>query len=269
MHKTTEGFNLQTDVYERSRPSYPQQVIDFIQSEFKLAPGTRCLDLAAGTGKFTRLLLPFQFDLIAVEPIDGMREKFQNMLPNVKIIKGTADNIPLESNTFDVVFTAQAFHWFSNEKALKEIHRILKPNGIFGLIWNLEDGNKYWVSKLRELYEQFEEEAPQYRHGTWKNVFLESKLASELFNLPLKEVHFNFNLSCNPERIWERVLSKSYIATMKTQQQQELKIKVIKCLFDNVKEFQLDGINSENLFQQKELVIDYPYTTHFFWCRKK
>ena len=87
------------------------------------------LGLSAGTGKFTALLSQTQAALIAVEPVDALREQLSHRFQNVLTLAGTAEAIPLDNASVDAVFCAQAFHCFSNDAALHEIHRVLKPGG--------------------------------------------------------------------------------------------------------------------------------------------
>ena len=83
-------------------------------------------------------------------------------------------------------------------------------------------------SPIRRRYEQFEDNAPQYRHGTWRRAF-DSDSARQLFTLPLQEEHFTFDLNCTAESIWHRILSKSYISALSTDQQAALHTKVFRC----------------------------------------
>ena len=53
-----EGFGREAEVYERVRPSYPADAVTWLVDNLGLGPGRIVLDLAAGTGKFTRLLAP-------------------------------------------------------------------------------------------------------------------------------------------------------------------------------------------------------------------
>ncbi len=75
------GFDAGADAYERGRPSYPDEAIAHLVEVLRLAPGKRVLDLAAGTGKMTRLLVPTGVDLVAVEPVAGMRTAFAAAVP--------------------------------------------------------------------------------------------------------------------------------------------------------------------------------------------
>ena len=75
-----------------------------------------------------------------------MRAQFAKRFPNVLVHEDDAQNMKSIANaTFDAVFIAQAFHWFANIEALRELRRVLKPNGTLVLIWNIEDGANWYV----------------------------------------------------------------------------------------------------------------------------
>lgn len=108
------------------------------------------LDLAAGTGIMTKLLVEAGYSVTAVEPVENMRAKLKSILPETPALDGTSWNIPVDSESQDAVIIAQAFHWFDDIQSLKEIHRVLKPGGKLVLIWNMESKRSAWVGKLRE-----------------------------------------------------------------------------------------------------------------------
>jgi SAM-dependent methyltransferase len=124
------------DDYERGRPGWPPEVIDIPG----LAPTATVLDLGAGTGKLTRLLVRAFARVVAVEPAEAMRRLLVTHCPEAEALAGTGQEIPLPGASVDAVFAAQAFHWFDDERALGEIARVLKPGGALVLMWNLPAG---------------------------------------------------------------------------------------------------------------------------------
>jgi SAM-dependent methyltransferase len=122
--------------YERGRPSYPPAVVR--------VPGVprsaAVLELGAGTGKLTRVLLDEYAEVLAVEPDPEMRRWFRATCPMATLIGGTAEEIPLAHRTADAVFSAEAFHWFAHDRALAEISRVLRPGGSLVLMWNRPAG---------------------------------------------------------------------------------------------------------------------------------
>lgn len=119
--------------YERGRPGWPPEVV-----ECAGGPSTAtALDLGAGTGKLTRLLVPAFSHVIAVEPAGAMRRILERRCPEAESLPGTGQEIPLADASVDAVFAAQSFHWFDDEGAVQEIARVLRPGGALVLVWNL------------------------------------------------------------------------------------------------------------------------------------
>ena len=122
--------------YERGRPGYPDQVADIAG----LPSSATVLELAAGTGKLTRLLVSRFARVVAVEPDARMRRLLAVGCPESEAMDGSAEQIPLAPDSVDAVFVAQAFHWFDNEVALTEIARVLRPQGALVVMWNVPSG---------------------------------------------------------------------------------------------------------------------------------
>src|SRR3989442_48244 len=129
VHPAVHGFARSPDAYERGRPDYPAAAIEWICAELAIGPSSTCVDLAAGTGKLTRALVPRAGTVIAVEPIDEMRDTLRAVVPGVEARAGTAENMSLPDDSADAVAVGQAFHWFDGDRALAEIHRVLRPGG--------------------------------------------------------------------------------------------------------------------------------------------
>lgn len=124
------------DDYERGRPGWPPEVVDVPI----LAPSATVLELAAGTGKLTRLLVHTFGHVIAVEPADAMRRLLSLNAPTAEILAGSAEAIPLPDAPVDGVFVAVAFHHFDRERAVAEIARVLRPSSALVLMWNQPAG---------------------------------------------------------------------------------------------------------------------------------
>lgn len=126
------SFGSAAAAYERGRPGYPSEAVDFV-----LPPGARrVLDLGAGTGKLTRQLVARGLHVVAVEPLEEMRAELARVLPEVRVLAGTAEAIPLPDASVDAVLVAQAWHWVDPVRALPEVARVLARGGWLGLLWN-------------------------------------------------------------------------------------------------------------------------------------
>jgi ubiquinone/menaquinone biosynthesis C-methylase UbiE len=145
------GFDHNADAYEAARPSYPAEAVAHIVGHGQIGPDRRVLDLAAGTGKLTRLLVPTGADVVAVEPIGAMRERLRAALPDIDVRDGTAEALPVDHHSVDAVTVAQAFHWFDPPLALDELHRVLRRHGHLFLVWNTRDRSHDWVRQFGDL----------------------------------------------------------------------------------------------------------------------
>ncbi|HEY1989445.1 MAG TPA: methyltransferase domain-containing protein [Acidimicrobiales bacterium] len=145
------GFEAASDVYERGRPGYQEDLVAFVVDRAGIQEGSRVLDLAAGTGKFTRELVPFGVKSVAVEPSASMREILTRVVPGVPVIAGVGEAIPLRPSSMDAVVVAQAFHWFDPPVALPEIARVLRPGGVLSLVWNERDERDPVMQELTRM----------------------------------------------------------------------------------------------------------------------
>ena len=178
------------DDYERGRPGWPPDVVDVPG----LLPTATVLDLGAGTGKLTRLLVPAFGRVVAVEPAEAMRRILETLCPEAESLPGTAHEIPLADASVEAVFAAQAFHWFEDERAVAEIARVLRPRGALVLMWNLPAGP--WEPSIAAVEELLTERGPKPGEVSYDPLDLGkgSRYASDEWSLaessfePLQEV---------------------------------------------------------------------------------
>ena len=142
-----ESFGSVAGQYERGRPSYPVEAVEW------LVPRTarHVLDLGAGTGKLTKLLVDLGLDVVAVDPSAEMLERLDATVDDATSAVGRAENIPLPDSSVDAVLVGQAWHWVDADRAVPEVARVLRPGGTLGLIWNIRDDRAPWVARLNAI----------------------------------------------------------------------------------------------------------------------
>ena len=206
LHPATRGFAA-ADVYERGRPDYPAAAIAKIVDRLELRPGRTVLDLAAGTGKLTRLLLPSGAKVIAVEPVPEMRAELERLLPGISALAGTAERIPLNDHDVNAVTVGQAFHWFDPDRALSDIHRVLEPGSGLALIWNARDERDPLQAALSEIIDPLEGSTPRRKQRNWRSLLADSGLFDRT-----ERVLFEHVQPVDEQQLVERVISISFIA---------------------------------------------------------
>lgn len=142
------SFGSQAAAYERGRPSYPPEAIDWLLAG---SSPRDILDLGAGTGKLTARLAERGLNVVAVDPIAEMLEVLRAALPGIPALLGTAEHIPLPDRSVDAVLVAQAWHWFDPQRAAAEVARVLRPGGRLGLVWNTRDDRLGWVKEFGRI----------------------------------------------------------------------------------------------------------------------
>jgi SAM-dependent methyltransferase len=137
--------------YERGRPGWPPEVVDVPG----LSREATVLEVGAGTGKLTRMLVATFARVVAVEPADEMRRVLVAFCPEAEVLAGSGEDIPLPDASVDAVFAAESFHWFYGRRALAEIARVLRPAGLLVVMWNLPAGpTEPSIDAVEELLEK-------------------------------------------------------------------------------------------------------------------
>jgi SAM-dependent methyltransferase len=156
LHPLAErGFADVAEPYDRGRPDYPVEAVRLLG----LRRGARVLDLAAGTGKLTRVLRAEGFDVVPVEPLPAMRERVPGAL------EGTAEAIPLPDASVDGATIADAWHWFDPARAGDELARVVRPGGPVAILWQWPTGEDVqdWSSALGEILSPLHGDHPGLR----------------------------------------------------------------------------------------------------------
>lgn len=204
-----KGFGSAAEEYESGRPGYPPEVVEWLVEVLSLATGRRVVDLAAGTGKLTRLLAPIGADLVAVEPVAAMRQMLTRMCPGVAVVSGAAEALPFADGSLDAVTVAQAFHWFDAGRALSELARALRPGAAFAMIWNARDRSEGWVDAVWSVMDRVERRAPWRDHEHWRDSLVEHAAFE-----PPETVEHHHQQELTRQQLVTRFASVSHIAVL-------------------------------------------------------
>jgi SAM-dependent methyltransferase len=171
-------------------------------------------------------------------------------LPGVRAVAGTAQAIPLQDGALDAVVCAQAFHWFAGREALDEFHRVLRPGGRLGLVWNVRDESVDWVAALTAIITPFEGDAPRFHKGDWRRPFPHPGFGA-LVETRLPHEHVG-----PPQQvIVDRFLSVSFIAALPDAPRAQVRA-------------QLEALVATHPALRGREAVRFPYTTLAFHCKR-
>src|SRR3954447_14914494 len=217
-----EAFSGAADRYERGRPAYRPEPIDWAWERLALGDDARGVDLAAGTGKLAVQLTGRAGRLVAVEPLDGMRAVLTRQVPEAEVVDGTAEHMPLPDGEADAVFVGEAFHWFDGDRALPEIHRVLRPGGGLVLIWNNGEWHDHPWSE--DVFARIDREPqpdvrPENRpwSGLWRRAFEQTPLFQ-----PLEQRSFPHTVHTDVAGFVLMVSTWSFVAALPDETREQL-----------------------------------------------
>jgi SAM-dependent methyltransferase len=244
VHPLAEQFDGVGARYERGRPVYPQAAVDHIAATLGIGTASTVVDVGAGTGKMTRLLVPTGARVVGVEPLAGMRAEFERVLPDVEVRDGTADALPFGAGEADAIVVASAFHWFATPAVLAEFHRVLGAGGGLALVWNRRDTSQPWTAEVGRILEARDDGHPRYASGKWREAFA----ATDLFTEP-ERVEFSFEQPMTADTLVDRMLSISFVAALPAADRAEVEARLRAVAAPLGPQFA------------------FPYSTHVYTCR--
>ncbi len=216
LHPLAAQFASVADAYERGRPEYPRAAVGALAAELGLDPGARVLDLAAGTGKLSRALVAAGFDVVAVEPLEPMRELLSQRIGPDRVRDGIAEEIPLGDGEVAAVTVADAFHWFDHSRALEEIARVLRPRGGLAVVSTLPDwSDAGWAHELGSFVASTRPEHPNFDGPPWQQAVTEAGGWSKP-----REIRVTTTGPADPQKIVDHMMSMSWIAAMADDERQ-------------------------------------------------
>lgn len=266
MADTNDEGDFKTDInlYEKGRPNYSKESVQYllqkvgVLAENDSKPLT-ILEIGAGTGKFTRVIVDVlksrsNVRIIASDSQSSMCEKFKKIIPNVEILHFKCENIKLPDASVDVVIVAQAFHWFANPQSVAEIHRVLVPSGSFGMIWNSRNYREVdWVARLQAIIQPYfqRDNNPNNLDNSWQIPIKESNLFSP--------IEGNEDLRIYQEGSADDILTTVMCLSSISKSSDEEKLDVERKVRDLL-------ANHADL--KGKDVYHLPYIVPIYWCKK-
>ncbi|GAA4680044.1 class I SAM-dependent methyltransferase [Phytohabitans rumicis] len=200
------SFGAAAAAYDRFRPTYPAEAVRWAVGG---PPPRRVIDLGAGTGKLTRVLLAAGYEVVPVEPDPGMRAQLAAATEATAAVAGFAEAVPLPDADADAVVAGQAYHWFDQDRAHPEIARLLRPGGHFAAIWNHRDDREPWVAELSRITHDRFDPAPSLA------------LPDSIFG-PVEYAEFAHRTVHTPDSLLAMVATRSYHLTAPPERQAEI-----------------------------------------------
>jgi Methyltransferase domain len=133
--------------YERYRPGPPAEAVDWVLP----SPVQTIVDLGAGTGGLSRLLVGRADEVIAIEPDDRMRAVLARSVPGVRPLAGRGESIPLPDSSVDVVMASSSWHWMDTIPTVLEVGRVLVPGGTLAAVWSGPDPDAGLIAQAQAL----------------------------------------------------------------------------------------------------------------------
>ena len=214
-HPDSRAFECVAELYERVRPSYPDEAVAWLATRLGVDATSTVLDLGAGTGKLTRAFVGRVARVIAVEPGLEMLAQLRRTVPEAEALHGAAEAIPLPDDAVDAVVCGQSFHWFKRDDALREIRRVLRAGGGLGLIWNMRDPDDPVQDEITALLQPF---VPPGRSALPTTV---ATFVAEAFG-ELENAAFSFEQELDADGVADRILSISFVAAASEERQAAL-----------------------------------------------
>ena len=144
----TEIYDRLGDTYDTTRKADPS-VLEGLKRHIGLSPSGRYLDVACGTGNYTAGLNKIAGTWTGLEPSAHMLDLARKKDDTITWVRGGAESIPFEDDSFDGVMTTLAIHHFTDlDQALQEYDRVLRPGGTLVLFTATpEQVLAYWLNR--------------------------------------------------------------------------------------------------------------------------
>lgn len=200
-------FNENPEAYHKYRPAYPEQLMEDIISFSGIKESGNIIEVGCGTGKATELFTKRNFNITGIELGKNLAEfaaRFFNENSNVKIINSSFEDWNPQGEKFDLLISAQAFHWIDPKVKYLKAVSVLKENGSMGLFWNMYDENKSdFLKEFDNIYKTLNpttNEGEKGKHEVWIEDMLQEIKETNMFN-NINEKTYKWQTQYNEEHL--------------------------------------------------------------------
>ncbi len=248
LQKNADRFLGFANTYDNVRPSCPKYVLKCLINYLGYKPQT-VVDFGCGTGLSTKFWSKYSNNVIGIEPSKDMINlaiKKSKNYKNIKYINAFSNETGLNDNIADIITCSQSFHWMEPISTLKEVNRLLKPNGIFAVYdcdwppvfkWEIDFEYEKLFNKVFEI---------EATHKEFKNSFSRWNKNEHLNNLKnsghfrfVREIVFTNTEKCTADRYIGIALSQGGLQSIIKNNIELIKpeldsfIEKVKMAFDN------------------------------------
>jgi SAM-dependent methyltransferase len=203
-------FGEHADAYERARPEWPEEAARWLVPD----GAELVVELGAGTGKLTRAVAELGVRVVAVEPDPRMLVVLLER--GLEGVEGTAEAIPFGDGEADGVVAGSSLHWFELDRALAEIHRVLRPGGRLGFGWNHRDVRHPTIAAMSEvIYSSL----PSRQTSGWQRLDWRSEVARTGLFHEVEHVLFEHVHELPRASLGDHLLSYSGLASLEEMEQ--------------------------------------------------
>lgn len=247
-------FNTDEYNYDKSRPDYPKELFFDIFEYINLSENSNVLEIGIGTGQATLPFLNKGCNVTAVELGDKLArycaQKFSHF-DNFSIINSDFIEADLPEKSFDLIYSATAFHWIPKHDGYAKIKSLLKPDGAVALFWNHP-----FVSSVSDetnlasmaVYEK-------YRPNDKTTVEFDSIKCQEQIN-ELKQYGFT-NIKSKVYKRIRRLTSEEYISLIKTYSDHNALPEKVRKAFENDMRQAIDSVGMViNIYDTIDLYLN-------------
>lgn len=188
-------FGADAQGYHNSRVTYPQEIYDRIAEYHSLLTNARILEVGCGTGIATFELAKRGYRVTALDIDANMISQARENLKKggvegrVEFIESSLENVDLPSSHYDLVASAQAFHWIEPTIAYRKVHGAIKPNGGIALWWSY-DTRKDIIERVRATFSRYCPDVKHRRMSEAVDLTTAYVASSGLFCNAAREEHY-------------------------------------------------------------------------------